>query len=95
LRTALPPETITFAHWRRTEVFDAFTLRDFGAAGEFPRVTTGSAAVGEPYPNAVFVETRTQYFVPGFNDVISKPNELEAGCFKTVYALQLLEISTL
>ena len=49
-----------------TEVLEAFTLSDVGAAGAFPTVTAETMVVASELPIAFTALTLKQYLVPGF-----------------------------
>jgi hypothetical protein len=84
LRTALPLVTVAAFHDSVTDVLDALTLNEEGAAGLFPAVTAEITADVAEVPIAFTALTLKQYFVPAFRPVRLKVNFAEAVFFIVV-----------
>jgi hypothetical protein len=77
-----------------TDVFDAFTLSEVGAAGALPAVTAETTVDVVDAPIAFTALTLKQYFVPAFKPVTLKPRFFDAVLLIVVKVLQLLDVST-
>jgi hypothetical protein len=87
--------TVGDFHESTIEVFDAFTLKDDGAAGALPEVTADTALDETEEPMALTALTLKQYLVPAFKPVTLKPRFTDAARLMVVNVAQSLATSIL